>query len=83
MAVPSDSRITGGKLLDAYLFARYDLQIAEAKRLGLVRKTFRFADFADPSFLNAALEELHLKDYWQPRDPATRLPAKSTVASAR
>jgi sulfonate transport system substrate-binding protein len=70
-------------LLDPYIYARYNLQIAEAKRLGLVRNTFDFADFADPSFLNAVLKELNLQDFWQPREPATGLPAAASATAAR
>ena len=70
-------------LLDLYVYARYNFQIGEAKRLGLVRNTFDFADFADPSFLNAALKELNLQDYWLPRDPATGLPAAAGATAAR
>ena len=70
-------------LLDQYVYTRYGFQIGEAKRLGLVRNTFDFADFADPSFLNAVLKELNLQDYWQPRDPNTGLPAAAVATAAR
>jgi sulfonate transport system substrate-binding protein len=70
-------------LLDPYVFARYNHQITETKRLGLVRKTFDFADFADSSFLNAVLKEQNLQDFWQPRDPATGLPAAPGATAAR
>ena len=70
-------------LLDPYIYARYTLQIAEAKRLGLVRNTFDFAEFVDSSFLEAALQELHLQDFWQPRDAVTGKPAPAVVATAQ
>jgi sulfonate transport system substrate-binding protein len=55
-------------LIDPYIFARYAFQISEARRLGLTRSTFDFREWVDPSFLNAALAELQLQDYWAPRD---------------
>jgi sulfonate transport system substrate-binding protein len=69
-------------LLDPYVYARYTLQIAEAKRLGLVRNTFDFANFADPSFLNAVLGELGLQRYWLPRDAVTGEPPVNVIAAA-
>jgi len=65
-------------LVDAYVASRYKLQIDEAKRLGLTKKTFSFEDWVDTSFLNQALKELNLEGYWQPRDlTGTPIPAKS------
>lgn len=55
-------------LIDPYVASRYKLQIDEAKRLGLTRKTFSFDDWVDASFLTQALKELNLEGYWQPRD---------------
>lgn len=74
-------------LLDAYHAARYDLQISEAKRLNLTRTTFDYKAWVEPKFLNQALQELGLSEYWQPRgkdgkpsrpDP-TRAQAPSTT----
>ena len=58
-------------LLDAYVFARYNFQIGVAQRLGLTRKTFDFAQFADSRFLEAVLKEQKLEDFWAPRDAET------------
>jgi sulfonate transport system substrate-binding protein len=55
-------------LVDRYVIDRYTLQIAEANRLGLTRRTFEFKEWADTSFLEAALRELKLEGFWQPRD---------------
>jgi sulfonate transport system substrate-binding protein len=55
-------------LVDPYIVQRYTLQIEEAKRLGLTRSTFSFSEWVDTSFLEAALRELQLEGYWQPRD---------------
>jgi sulfonate transport system substrate-binding protein len=67
-------------LLDAYVFARYNFQIGEAKRLGLTRRTFEFSEFADPSFLNAALKELGLEGYWLPRNAESGQPPATVAA---
>lgn len=55
-------------LIDPYVVARYGFQISEAKRLGLTRGTFDFNEWAEPRFLNAALQELGLQNFWAPRD---------------
>lgn len=55
-------------LIDPYIYSRYAFQISEAKRLGLTRGTFDFNEWVEPSFLNAALEELGLQAFWAPRD---------------
>ena len=55
-------------LIDPYLYSRYNFQIAEAKRLGLIRNSFNFADWVEPRFLNAALQELQLEGLWRPRN---------------
>jgi sulfonate transport system substrate-binding protein len=54
-------------LLDAYHASRYDLQISSAKRLNLTRTTFDYKAWVEPKYLNQALQELGLSDYWQPR----------------
>jgi sulfonate transport system substrate-binding protein len=54
-------------LVDPYIVERYQLQLMEAKRLNLMRKPFSFAQWAEPKYLQRALAELGLSDYWQPR----------------
>jgi sulfonate transport system substrate-binding protein len=63
----SDPKIRFSPLIDPYLTTRYKLQIAEAKRLRLLRETFAFEAWAEPKFLQQALKELGLEQYWQPR----------------
>ncbi len=70
-------------LIDPYVRARYTFQIGEAKRLGLVRRTFEFAEFVDTSLLDAALKELGLGEFWAPRDAVTGRPPGVAVAAAR
>jgi sulfonate transport system substrate-binding protein len=67
-------------LLDPYVYARYSLQISQAKRLGLVRKTFDFAEFADPHFLAEVLREQHLESFWAPRDSDKGAPQLAVAA---
>jgi sulfonate transport system substrate-binding protein len=55
-------------LIDPYVYSRYGFQISEAKRLGLTRNTFDLREWVEPSFLNAALRELGLQNFWAPRD---------------
>jgi len=80
-------------LLDDYVTARYKLQIQEAKRFGLIRQTFDFDAWKDPQYLEQALKELKLENYWQPRDAsgkprgdgkqaAAPLPAGTVIANA-
>lgn len=54
-------------LLDPYLAARYRFQIDEAKRLHLVRETFDYQAWIEPKFLQRALKQLNLENYWLPR----------------
>jgi sulfonate transport system substrate-binding protein len=63
-----DFKYKTSPLLDPYVVSRYEFQIHEAKRLGLARNTFSFADFVDASFLTRALQNLHLESFWKPRD---------------
>jgi sulfonate transport system substrate-binding protein len=58
-------KVWSSPLIDEYLIAQYNL-IGEAKRYGLIKNTFRFEDWYEPSFLNAALRELGLEGYWTP-----------------
>jgi sulfonate transport system substrate-binding protein len=64
-------------LIDQYVLSWYGAQINEAKRFGLIRKTFDFNQFVDSSFLDAALKELALEHFWLPRDPSTGKPVNS------
>lgn len=56
-------------LIDPYIVARYKQSIEDAKRYGLIRRTFDFDSWVDTSFLSQILQEDHLEAYWQPRAP--------------
>jgi sulfonate transport system substrate-binding protein len=62
-----DLKYKTSPLVDPYVASRYKLQIEEAKRLGLTRRTFTFEEWTDSRFLEQALKELDLGGFWQPR----------------
>jgi sulfonate transport system substrate-binding protein len=57
-------KVLSSPLLDEYLVSQYNTNIQEAKRFGLIRKTFTFEEWAEPRFLNEVLRELNLEQYW-------------------
>jgi sulfonate transport system substrate-binding protein len=59
-------KVLSSPLLDEYFTSQYNRNIQEAKRFGLIRKTFQFEDWAEPRFLNEVLKELGLENYWVP-----------------
>jgi sulfonate transport system substrate-binding protein len=59
-------KVLSSPLLDEYLVSQYETNIQEAKRFGLIRKTFSFEEWAEPRFLNEVLRELELDGYWVP-----------------
>jgi sulfonate transport system substrate-binding protein len=67
-------------LIDPYVYARYNFQISQAKRLGLVRKVFDFAELADTHFLEEVLREQHLESFWAPRDSEKGEPQLAVAA---
>jgi sulfonate transport system substrate-binding protein len=64
----STIKLKSSPLLDEYFLARYRVAIDDAKRFGLIRKTFDEAQWVDRSFLDAVLKELALESYWTPYD---------------
>jgi sulfonate transport system substrate-binding protein len=61
-------KVLSSPLVDEYIISQYNWNIQEAKRFGLIRSTFRFEDWYEPKFLQRALEELGLVDFWKPAD---------------
>lgn len=59
-------KVLSSPLLDEYVASQYNTNISEAKRFGLIRKTFRFEDWVEPRFLDEVLRELNLQEYWVP-----------------
>ena len=64
-------------LLDPYIAARYTENIADARKYGLLRTSFKWEDWIEPKFLNAGLKQLGLEGFWQPDQPlpSTKLTA--------
>ncbi len=62
-----DIKYRTSPLIDAYVASRYKLQIDDARRFNLTRSSFSFEEWTDLRFLNQALKELGLANYWKPR----------------
>jgi sulfonate transport system substrate-binding protein len=72
-------KVLSSPLLDDYIATQYNTNIQEAKRFGLIRKTFSFEEWVEPRFLNEVLKELNLESYWVPyaKDGQPKAPPKS------
>jgi len=56
-------------LMDEFYVARYQATLDQAEELGLLRgKKFDIEKWFDRRYLNAALKELKLENFWQPLD---------------
>lgn len=53
-------------LLDDFFYNHYKGGVNYAKEKSLIRKTFDVNNWIDKSYLNEALKELGLENYWQP-----------------
>jgi sulfonate transport system substrate-binding protein len=53
-------------LVDDYIRAQYKRAIEDSKRFGLIRNTFDFDSWVDTSFLQKALNDLGLQNFWAP-----------------
>jgi sulfonate transport system substrate-binding protein len=76
-----DVKYRSSPLIDPYLGERYKLQIKEAKRLNLIRETFTWESWIEPKYLDGALKELGLENFWLPRGSDGK-PIRSDVKSA-
>jgi sulfonate transport system substrate-binding protein len=58
-------------LIDDYLIARYKISVGDAKKYGLIRKTFEVESWVDATFLEQVLKEEKLESFWprQKLDP--------------
>lgn len=59
-------------LLDPYIAARYTENIADARKFGLLRTSFKWEEWIEPKFLKAGLKELALESFWRPDQPLTQ-----------
>lgn len=55
-------------LLDPYILSHYQKSVDRSFKLRLVRSRFDVQPWVDRRFLDAALKEQHLENYWQPQD---------------
>jgi sulfonate transport system substrate-binding protein len=55
-------------LVDDYIRAQYKRAVDDSKRFGLIRNTFDVDSWVDTSFLQKALHELNLENYWPQYD---------------
>jgi sulfonate transport system substrate-binding protein len=62
-----DIKYRTSPLIDPYVASRYKLQIDEARRYNLTRNSFSFEEWTDLRFLQQALKDLGLANYWKPR----------------
>lgn len=76
-----DVKYRSSPLIDPYLGERYKLQIKEAKRLNLIRETFTWESWIEPKYLDGALKELGLENFWQPRGSDGK-PVRPDIKSA-
>jgi sulfonate transport system substrate-binding protein len=65
-------KVLASPLIDDYLVSEYQAHIDQAKRYGLIRRTFDFQPWVDKSFLDRALKELNLEHFWTEYDGAGR-----------
>jgi sulfonate transport system substrate-binding protein len=70
-------KLRNSPLIDAFLVARYKEQAAYAKEFGLIRRNVEVEGWFAPQYLQQALTELHLENYWD------RYDAAGTIAAAR
>ena len=63
-------KVYASPLLDPYIVSTYRWNIREAKRFGLIRSDIDFDSWAEPRFLEHALKQEHLEQYWRPVDPS-------------
>ncbi|MDR2689339.1 MAG: ABC transporter substrate-binding protein [Azoarcus sp.] len=63
-----DLKLRHDPLLDEYYIARIKQAVAEALEFGLIRNDVSVDDWLEPKYLNNALKELGLENYWTPLD---------------
>jgi sulfonate transport system substrate-binding protein len=63
-----DLKLRFNPLLDEYYIARTKQAVAEALEFGLIRNNVTVDDWIEPKYLNTALKELGLENYWTPLD---------------
>jgi sulfonate transport system substrate-binding protein len=72
-------KVRSSPLLDPYLVSTYKWNISEAKRFGLIRNDITWESWVDIRFLNKALKDLGLDNYWKPVDVSGNWRAGATA----
>jgi len=75
-------KVLASPLLDDYLLTQYKAQVKAAQRYGLIREPFDVGTWFEPRYLNEALKELGLTDFWRPVDASGQVP-QLAAANAR
>jgi sulfonate transport system substrate-binding protein len=66
-------KVIASPLVDEYIRAQYKSAVADSKKFGLIRNTFDVDSWIDTRFLNQALHDLDLENYWAPYDANGKL----------
>lgn len=69
----SDLRTRVNPLLDEYYVASLQRSINETKKFKLIRRDVNLSEFLEPKYLNQALKEQGLEDYWPQYDAAGKI----------
>lgn len=69
----SSLRERNSPLFDDYTRSAYKGVVADALRLGLIKQGFEVDTWLEPRFVNEALRQLKLENYWSPADKDGRL----------
>lgn len=67
-----DLKLRHSPLLDEFTYALYRRKTEQARAFNLIRRDITIDDWIEPKYLNAAIEELGLEDFWTPHDADDR-----------
>jgi sulfonate transport system substrate-binding protein len=70
-------KVLASPLVDDYVRAQYKRAVDDSKRFGLIRSTFDVDSWVDTSFLQKALHELNLENYWPQYDASGKVHGSS------
>jgi len=59
-------KVFSSPLLDPYLLSQYRTQAKQAKKFGLIKNDVSIDQWVEPRFLQQALKDLQLENFWQP-----------------
>lgn len=82
-------KVFSSPLLDPYFLSQYKIQVQQAKKYGLIKNDVSIDSWIEPRFLQAALKELNLENFWTPVAPdgvvpkvtaSVQVPAEATAS---